>query len=106
MNTVDAADVAEGIVQVTDCPLMEHPDEALLMVNAESRVSDTVAAPEVATPVLLTVRVMAPGPPWKIGVEWVAEIDSEAVKGTKRYAASLADPIRAVVPLTETMLPN
>jgi hypothetical protein len=45
-----------------------HPHDVLSIVNAESMVSETVAVPAVAAPVLETVRVIVPGADWKIGV--------------------------------------
>ena len=91
MKAVDAADEPDAIVQVTVCPLTEQPpeapaSEALLMLNPESMVSETVAAAAVGPPVLDTVRVIAPGPAWKIGLECVAEIERDA-GGANTYAA-------------------
>jgi hypothetical protein len=67
-----------GMVHVTVWELIEHPAEALLMVKLESMVSETVATAVVA-PLVVTVSVMTPGPPWKIGLAWIAEIDRDSV---------------------------
>jgi hypothetical protein len=78
VNVVDAAELPEAIVQVTVCPLTEHPEDTPLMVKAESIVSETVAAPAVAEPVLPTVKVMNPGPVWKRGQECAAKTERDA----------------------------
>jgi di/tricarboxylate transporter len=66
-----------GMVHVTVCELIEHPG-ALLMVRLGSMVSETVATAVVA-PLVVTVSVMTPGPPWKIGLACVAAIASVVV---------------------------
>ena len=75
MNVVEV--LPAGMVHVTVCELIEHPG-APLMVRLGSMVSETVATAVVA-PLVVTVSVMTPGPPWKIGLAWIAEIDRDSV---------------------------
>ena len=66
------------IVQVSTGLANVHDFGPLPLANPVSIVSVIVAAPTVGPPVFVTVRVRTAGPPLKIGVECVAEIEREA----------------------------
>ena len=78
LNRVEAAEAPAARVHVTTCPVIEQPGETLLIVRPEPMVSETVAVSAVGPPVLATVREMAPGPAWKVGVECAAERERDA----------------------------